>query len=101
MTPVRVEGVLVSPDQVEFALYPQGRKLGLALYFDADLMADPLTMRRIGFALLDQAIGERDATTKIGRIDWRPKDSRAGALRDTLPRLAEAFDQAVAGRGED
>ena len=54
-------------------------------------------MRRIGYALLDQAIGERDVTTKLGRIDWRPKDSRAGAHRDTLPRLPEAFDRTVAG----
>jgi hypothetical protein len=92
--PVRAGELEVAPDQVEFVLFPQGELIGISLFFDPKVMEEPDTMRRIGFLLLDQALGEEDVTTRVGTIDWRPKD-RAGARR-TVDDLAAAFDAALA-----
>lgn len=93
--PVRAGDLEVAPDQVEFVLFPQGERVGISLFFDPKVMEEPDTMRRIGFLLLDQALGEEDVTTRVGTIDWRPKD-RAGA-RSTVDDLAAAFDSAIDG----
>jgi hypothetical protein len=92
--PVRAGELEVAPEQVEFALFPQGDRVGISLFFDPKVMEEPDTMRRVGFLLLDQALGEEDVTTRVGTIDWRPKD-RAGA-RLTLVDLARTFDAAIA-----
>jgi hypothetical protein len=93
--PAREGDVVVGPREVEFALFPEGRKIGIALYFDRALMDDPLTMRRIGFQLLDDALGEEDVTEHAGQVDWRPKGT-SGLPRQTLVDLAAAFDAALA-----
>ncbi len=94
MVPVTLGDLVVAPEQVEFALHRQGAKVGVALYFDPALMQDHDDTRRVGYQLLDQALGERDVVMKVGTIDWRPKDAVV-VKRSDLTRLGDELDAMV------
>jgi hypothetical protein len=89
---VRLSGLTVLPKHVEFCLLSDDAKLGICLFFDGYQEQDRKAWGQIGYLMLDQALGEYDVETKVGRIELFSSHARSGTARYPLSELPEMFD---------
>ncbi len=93
---IRLQGLTVLPKQVECRLLADGGQLGICLYFDGYREQETRLWTQIGYLMLDQALGEYDVETKVGRIEFFPRHSPSQADRFPLSELPARFDAGFA-----
>ncbi len=89
-------GKTVDPGDVQFSILSDGQELGLYLYFDGYCEEERAVWDQIGYLLLDEALGEFDAGTKVGLIEFFPSDVQHEGKRFPFLRLPEIFDEEYA-----
>lgn len=90
--PVTLNGLTISPDQVEFTLEPDGDKTGLTLFMEGYNANEHEKYARVVYLMLDQALGEYDVETKVGFIELKPRSARSKLAKHSFPALAQSFD---------
>ena len=89
-------GKTVDPGDVQFSVLSDGQELGLYLYIDGYSEEERAVWDQIGYLLLDEALGEFDAGTKVGLIEFFPSDVQHEGKRFPLLRLPQIFDEEYA-----
>lgn len=94
--PLTFGDTTVDPADVDCCLTVEDGQIGLYLFFRGytDALSD--AWGQVGFLLLDQALGERDVSLKVGPIGFLSFDVHPEADRFPLPQLAARFDERVA-----
>ena len=88
---IEYQGLKVKADQVSVLLRSNGAAVGLTVLIPACTSDADKACQGIAFLLLDQALGEYDVETRVGRVAVRaptPSDTEAVPLRQ----LPAAFD---------
>ena len=91
----------VDPEDIEFLLFAAGSGIGIQLFIPGFTEKDT-TLKQIGYLMLDEALGEYDVETRIGPIEFLPRESADSALRYPISELTRHFDQlasSLAGPG--
>jgi len=91
---VELGGKRVDPNDVEFSLLDNGRNVGIYLFIPGFKQSD-VDLKRIGYLLLDEALGEYDVESKLGLIRILSRDTRTDGGRYPFARLPGLFDQLV------
>jgi hypothetical protein len=89
---VQLGDVRVEPDDVEFSLLTNGTAIGLRLFLPGFTEGN-VTLKQIGYLMLDEALGEYDVETKVGLIQMLPPESPRTGTRHLLAELPSRFDQ--------
>jgi hypothetical protein len=70
LEPVEIDGLMVSPEDIFFTAQPHDGVVDVCILLDHTI---PLaTAEKIAVVMLDQALGEYEAATKIGKITFAP-----------------------------
>lgn len=94
---VEYGGASVKPKDVTVVLRPQGKQVALTVLIPGYPGSSRDAYVGVAYLLLDQALGEYDVETRVGRIDVAtPGDNPAGAV--PLSQLPRAFDAHFASR---
>lgn len=88
---VQTHGRKLGPESVFYVAQKQGEKLDLWLYIDGLDASNKRDLMGACFILLDSQIGEYDAMTRIGKIEFLPLMDADGRQRP-LTALAEDVD---------
>jgi hypothetical protein len=92
---VSVNGITVSPEEVEFSLLSNGVIAGIQVFIPG-MTEDDMPRKQIAYLLLDTALGEYDVETKLGLIEVLSPSSSTEAERFPFSLLPEMFDELVA-----
>jgi hypothetical protein len=92
---VRLQGLEVDVKDVQFSLLVNGTTVGIYLFIPG-YRDDDVDLRRIGYLLLDEALGEFDVESRVGLIRMFPTGSHEQGDRHPLVELPTLFDQLVA-----
>lgn len=92
---VCIDGMCIEPGKVGFCLLTIGSKIGIQLFIPG-FKEDDVTLKQVGYLMLDEALGEYDVETKVGLIKMMPTDSPRSTQRFPLPELPSLFDQLAA-----
>jgi hypothetical protein len=88
-----VNGRQLSSSDIEIALHPDDRRIGLELFVrghgETGDYGEPV------FLLLDAALGERDMTSRVGFVEVLPFGQQTEAKRIPFSDLRAAFDSAA------
>lgn len=90
--PVGLNGINLSPDQIDFTMQPDADKVGLTLFIDGYTKEQHEQYAGVAFLLLDHALGEYDVETQIGGIDLLPRTAKTAAPKQPFSALVKAFD---------
>jgi hypothetical protein len=93
-------GKSVKAQDVRYAMYKDGEKVGIVLFFDGYNDSEKNVFGNIGYLFLDEALGELDIETKVGFIEFHGRDSRQYENSRPLEELAENFDAYLLGKGK-
>ncbi len=89
--PITMGGETIYPEEVHFALFRDGDKVGIMLFFE-DFEEDRSTeFGQFGFLFLDEALGEYTVATEIGFIEFTGRDSKYFDEDQRLPDLWETY----------
>jgi hypothetical protein len=69
---VAMDGRTVQPEEVWFRASPHGNKVDLWVFLPGITAENRDSLVRIGYILLDMALGEYDVEMKVAGIDWKP-----------------------------
>jgi len=70
LEPIEIDGIMVSPEDIFFTAQPHDGVVDVSILLDHTI---PLaTAEKIAVMMLDQALGEYDAGTKIGSVTFGP-----------------------------
>ncbi|MDR3612807.1 MAG: hypothetical protein P4L53_04520 [Candidatus Obscuribacterales bacterium] len=70
LEPVEIDGMMVSPEDIFFTAQPHDGVVDISVLLDHTI--PPATAEKIAVLMLDQALGEYDAATKIGKTTFAP-----------------------------
>jgi hypothetical protein len=70
LQPIEVDGMMVSPEDIFFTVQPHDGVVDVCILLDHTI--PPATAEKIAVAMLDQALGEYEAATKIGKVTFAP-----------------------------
>jgi hypothetical protein len=73
-------------------LLTKGSEIGISLFIPGFIDTD-VTLKQIGYLMLDEALGEYDVETKVGLIKMLPSHSPLATKRYPISDLATLFDQ--------
>ena len=85
--------ITLIPKDVQVALFRDGKKIGLVLYFKSYSEAQKNAYGQAGYLLLDEALGEYDVETKVGYVEFKKLDADTPPDSVRLSELAAFFDQ--------
>ena len=89
---VTLNGLQISPEQVQFTIEPDGEKVGITLFVEGYSPAEHERYAGIGYLLLDQALGEYDVETKVGFIEFKADSAGSKLPKQSFSGLARSFD---------
>jgi hypothetical protein len=93
--PVVLDGRTIKPADVWFRALPDGQKVDLGVFLPGLTAENRDSLVRIGYILLDMALGEYDVEMKIGGIDWKalPPDPAKEGLKPyrDLPSVVDSL----------
>jgi len=88
---LQYSGILVKASTVTATIRPEGQKAGITLFIPGYSESAHKAYTGIAFLFIDQALGEYDVETRVGRINVQaPSTSAEGAF--PLEKLPAAFD---------
>ena len=90
--PVVLNGIKLSPDQIDFTIEPDAGKVGITLFIEGYTEAQHERYAAVAFLMLDSALGEYDVETKIGGIDFMPRTAKSGLPKQPFSALVKSFD---------
>jgi hypothetical protein len=90
--PVEFRGKCIYPKDLEFASLDDGKIAGLHLFLP-NFRDDDVTVKMIGYLLLDEALGEFDVVTRLGFIEMHAPDATTIGTRYPFVKLPRLFDQ--------
>lgn len=90
---VNFGGIEVKPADVNCQLFKDNGKVGVMLFFKGFNSDEENSFSRIGYLILDQAIGEYDVETKVGFIEFSSQDSKYFENSFPLLELPSRFDE--------
>jgi len=91
---VQISSRSVDPEAVEVALLDNGRMVGIHLFLSGFREEDN-DLKKIGYLLLGDALGEYDLGTHVGLLRMLPTDAETNNRRYPLSELPQLFDQLV------
>jgi hypothetical protein len=94
-TIVEIGGTRVDPGDVWFTLLDSGKTAGINLFIPG-FREDDVSLKEIGYLLLDETLGEFDVVTRLGLITMLSPQTSTKGGRYQLTQLPELFDQLVA-----
>ncbi len=94
-SPVTLNGLTVSPQQVQFTIEPDGEKVGLTLFIEGYTPADNAKYAGVGYLMLDQALGEYDVETRVGGIEFKERLAASKLMKQPFSSLPQSFDSMV------
>lgn len=83
------------PEDIGVALFNQGDKIGLTLFFDGYTEKNDSFYGQVGYIYLDQALGEYFVATKIGSIERKSKKEPLFKHAIPLTQLSSAIDKLI------
>jgi hypothetical protein len=89
---VQLAETCIDPSDVEFSLLTKGSVIGIQVFIPGFRESD-LTLKQIGYLMLDDALGEYDVETKIGLIQMLPPEAPRTYRRYPFSELPSLFDQ--------
>lgn len=89
---VQIGETRIDPRTVEFSLRTKGSVIAIQLFIPG-FKEDDVTMKRIAYIMLDDALGEYDVETKVGPIQMLPSESPSATRRYPFAKLPSLFDQ--------
>jgi len=92
---IQIGGKCIEPAGVAFTLLDNGTKAGINLFLPG-FKDDDISMKQIGYLLLDEALGEYDVETGLGLIRMLPAEARTDGERFPLAKLPAEFDRLMA-----
>ena len=97
---VRLNGVQVGPEQVQFTIEPDGPKAGITLFLEGYDPKDREKYMGVLFLLLDESLGEYDVETKMGFIEVKASSTPSKLVKHPFSTLTEVFDQFFRKNGQ-
>jgi hypothetical protein len=88
---IKFRGVLVKAASVRVAAEPAGKMMDLTVFVPKYTQSNKQAFAGIVFLMLDQALGEFEVETRVGKIEIKPI-SKAPPLTFSLKELPELFD---------
>jgi hypothetical protein len=89
---VQIAETCIDPSDVEFSLLTEGSVIGIQLFIPG-LRENDVTVKQIGYLMLDAALGEYDVETKVGLIQMLPPECPRTTQRYAFSELSSFFDQ--------
>jgi len=85
-------GKLIKVEDVRYAMFEDGEKVGIILFFEGYNKIEKNLFDNIGYLFLDEALGEYDMETKVGFVEFH--DYNSGQYRKSKPLkvLSKSFD---------
>ena len=93
--PVNLNGLKISPEQIEFTIEPDGNKLGLTLFIDGYRETERARYAGVIFLMLDRSLGEYDVETKLGFVELKPRSTRSELVKQPFSDLPQSVDRLV------
>ncbi len=94
---IEIRGHTVKTDEVRYALFKDGKKVGIMVFFEDFTEVEKNFFGTVGFLLLDEALGEYDVATKLGAIEFQGADSKYYDRSRPLNELPQHFDEYSGG----
>ena len=92
MNQLQVGSLKIDPDNVYVQIARDDTKLALRIFMPGYSDHEREKYGTIAYLLLDEALGEYDAETKVSGIDFQPLDTEPPDNSVTMSHLAETFD---------
>jgi hypothetical protein len=94
-SPVTLNGLRISPEQVQFTIEPDGDKAGITLFIEGYSHNEHEKYAGVVYLMLDQALGEYDVETKVGFIELKSNSAASNLAKQSFSALAPTFDKFV------
>jgi hypothetical protein len=94
-SPVTLNGLRISPEQLQFTIEPDGDKAGITLFIEGYNLREHEKYAGVVYLMLDQALGEYDVETKVGFIELKSNSAASNLAKQSFSSLATAFDKLV------
>jgi len=92
-SPVTINGLQISPSQIQFTIEPDGKKAGITLFIEGYKLTERERYASAVYLMLDQALGEYDVETKVGFIELKPSTAKSSLAKQQFSMLADSFDR--------
>ena len=92
---VTLNGLRISPEQVEFTIEPDGDKNGITLFIEAYNPSEHEKYAGVVYLMLDQTLGEYDVETKVGFIELKSRSAQSKLAKQPFSALAQSFDRLI------
>ena len=89
---IKIWGKTIAAEDIHFQVFNDGDKIGILLLFDDYSEDNQTQFIKLGFLLLDRALGEYDVMTKVGFVDYAGRESNLFTDAQRLPELPKVFD---------
>jgi hypothetical protein len=93
LSDIEYGGRRIKAADVAYAMYKDGSKVGIVLFFDDYKDQEKDLFGNIGYLLLDEALGEYDIETKVGFVEFHGRDSNQFKSARPLSHLPANFDE--------
>lgn len=94
-SPVTLNGLQISPEQLQFTIEPDGDKAGITLFIEGYRQSEHQKYAGVVYLMLDQELGEYDVETKVGFIELKPNTVASKLTKQSFSALAPTFDKFV------
>jgi hypothetical protein len=94
-SPVTLNGLRISPEQLKFTIEPDGDKAGITLFIEGYSPSEHEKYAGVVYLMLDQALGEYDVETKVGFIELKSNLATSNLAKQSFSALAPTFDKLV------
>ena len=94
-SPVTLNGLKISPEQLKFTIEPDGDKVGITLFIEGYNPRERDRYAGVVYLMLDQALGEYDVETKVGFIEFKSNLAASNLAKQSFSALAPTFDKLV------
>lgn len=100
-SPVTLNGLRISPEQLTFTIEPDGDKAGITLFIEGYTAGEHEKYAGVVYLMLDETLGEYDVETKVGFIELKSNAAASNSARQPFSVLAPAFDKFVKSISKD
>jgi hypothetical protein len=94
-TQITMNGLTISPEQVEFTIEPDGAKAGITFFIEGYKETEHVRYASVVYLMLDQSLGEYDVETKVGFIEFKARSAKSKSVTRPLSALVTSFDRLV------
>jgi len=92
---VTLNGLRISPEQVEFTIEPDGDKAGITLFIEGYSRSEHEKYAALVFLMLDQTLGEYDVETKVGFIELKSRSTKSNSAKRPFSALVQSIDRLI------